>query len=83
VALCAEIFGDERSGVVYGWVFAGHQLGAALAAYGAGAIRGSTGSYELAFHLAGGLCIGAAIAVQAIGRRRGPAPVPAPVPAPA
>jgi MFS family permease len=57
VALCNELFPAERAGVVYGWVFAAHQLGAAGAAYGAGVVHGSTGSYELAFHVAGALCI--------------------------
>jgi MFS family permease len=57
VALCNELFDRERAGVVYGWVFAAHQLGAAAAAYGAGVLHGSTGSYELAFHLAGALCV--------------------------
>jgi MFS family permease len=74
VALCNQLFPAERAGVVYGWVFAAHQLGAAAAAYGAGVIRGSTGSYELAFHLAGGLSIAAAGAVQLIrsSRRQDP-----------
>jgi hypothetical protein len=49
-------------------VFAAHLLGAATAAYGAGAIRGSTGSYALAFHVAGALCIVAAGAVQLVRR---------------
>jgi predicted MFS family arabinose efflux permease len=77
VALCTQVFGASRSSVVYGWVFAAHQLGAAGAAYGAGAIRGATGSYELAFHLAGGLCFAAALGVQRItarGRLRTPVP---------
>ena len=69
VALCNEVFGPVRAGVVYGWVFAGHQLGAAAAAYTAGATRGSTGSYELAFHAAAVLCIVAAFATQQVRRR--------------
>jgi len=72
VALVSQAFPPERSGVVYGWVFASHQLGAAVAAYGAGAIRTSTGTYELAFHAAGALCFVAAGAVQLIRTRRGP-----------
>jgi MFS family permease len=72
VALVSQLFPANRSGVVYGWVFAAHQLGAAAAAYAAGAIRSSTGSYELAFHVAGALCIVAAGAVQLIRSRRAP-----------
>jgi predicted MFS family arabinose efflux permease len=70
VALVSRSFPANRAGVVYGWVFAAHQLGAAVAAYSSSAIRGTTGSYELAFHFAGVLCIVAAGAVQFIQGRR-------------
>lgn len=66
VALCNQLFPVERAGVVFGWVFAAHQLGAAAAAYAAGLIRTSTGSYQLAFHVAGVLSIAAAAVVQLI-----------------
>jgi len=75
VALCGELFGEAKAGIVYGWVFASHQLGAAVAAYAAGALRESTGSYELAFHVGGALSIAAAGAVMLIRSRRGSAPV--------
>jgi MFS family permease len=70
VALVSKTFPPNRAGVVYGWVFAAHQLGAAVAAYTAGSIRSATGSYDIAFHLAGMLCIIAAGAVQFIRGRR-------------
>ena len=60
VALCRERFGTAGP-IVFGWVFASHQIGAALAAVGAGAIRDSLGDYRLAFYLAGGLCVFAAV----------------------
>ena len=60
VALCRHYYGD-RAPVVFGWVFAAHQLGAAVAATGAGWIRDTRGSYDLAFYLAAGLCAGAAV----------------------
>lgn len=60
VALCREYFGD-RAPIVFGWVFAAHQLGAALAASGAGLIRDADGTYDLAFYLAAGLCALAAV----------------------
>jgi hypothetical protein len=41
-------------------VFASHQLGAAIAAAGAGKLRDLQGDYDLAFYLAAGLCIVAA-----------------------
>jgi predicted MFS family arabinose efflux permease len=55
IALCRNYF-DTRSPVVFGWVFAAHQLGAAIAAAGAGRLRDVQGNYDLAFYLAAGLC---------------------------
>ena len=43
VRLTGEAFGRENTGVVYGWIGASHQLGASLAAFGAGAIRTTAG----------------------------------------
>lgn len=60
VALCARRFGINRGPVVYGWVFAGHQVGAAVAAWGAGYLRDSTGSYRSSFVIAGVGCFVAA-----------------------
>lgn len=65
VVLCQRSFG-ERGGVVYGWVLASHQCGAALAAWGAGAFKAWTGSYRVAFAIAGLLCIVAAFGTQRI-----------------
>ena len=59
IVLCREYFG-ARTPVVFGWVFASHQLGAAGAAAGAGWIRDLQGNYDLAFYLAAGLCVIAA-----------------------
>nr|WP_309224858.1 MFS transporter [Mycolicibacterium sp. CBMA 234] len=60
IALCRDYFGD-RSPVVFGWVFAAHQVGAAVAAAAAGWLRDLQGSYDLAFQLAAGLCAVAAM----------------------
>ncbi len=69
VALCREIFGRERMGVVFAWVFACHQFGAAFAAWGAGASRTWLHSYEPAFLIAGGLGVAAACMSLVVGRR--------------
>lgn len=53
IALTADTFGKQSVGRVYGWIFLSHQVGAALMASGAGAIRVWLGDYQLAF-LAGG-----------------------------
>jgi sugar phosphate permease len=71
VALCTDCFGRERAGVVFAWVFAFHQLGAASAAYGAGLVRTDAGSYHWAFLGAGALCLGASLATTRIRRLRG------------
>jgi len=79
VRLCGSVFGKERSAIVFGWVVAGHQLGAAFAALTAGGIRTLTGSYNLAFWSAGLLCAAAALGVLTIRREQklGAAAVPA------
>ena len=53
VKLTADRFGRERAGMVFGWVFAGHQIGAATAAFGAGFSRTEFASYLPAFFVAG------------------------------
>jgi predicted MFS family arabinose efflux permease len=60
IALCREQFGSSGP-VVFGWVFASHQLGAAFAATAGGAIRDQLGSYAVAFYAAGALSVIAAV----------------------
>jgi predicted MFS family arabinose efflux permease len=60
IVLCRNYFGTN-SPVVFGWVFASHQVGAAIAAAGAGRLRDLEGNYDLAFYLAAGLCFVAAV----------------------
>ncbi len=71
VMLCRDWFGAEVGPIVFGWVFASHQIGASIAAVGAGVIRDRTGSYDPAFYLAAGLCVVAAVLSLSIraGRR--------------
>jgi MFS family permease len=59
VALCRAYFGDSGP-VVFGWVFASHQVGAAIAATAAGITRDQLGTYGPVWYLAGGLCLVAA-----------------------
>ena len=84
VRLTEQAFGRENTGVIYGWIGASHQLGASLAAFGAGAIRTLSGDYRLAFRLAGLLCILAGAAFLTVGRRTfRAAPMLSSAPAPA
>ena len=78
VKLAAQRFGRERANVVFGWVFAGHQLGAAAAAFGAGLSRTELQSYLPAFFFAGALCLAAAALILTLSppRRGAPAAVP-------
>jgi len=62
VRLTADAFGRENTGVVYGWIGAAHQVGASLAAFGAGSVRTATGDYRWAFVTASVLCLMAATA---------------------
>jgi len=61
VALCRDHFGLEKSGVVFGWVFAAHMVGAGVAASYAGWIRQGTGDCFMAWMTAGGMCLLAAM----------------------
>jgi sugar phosphate permease len=68
VRLTGEAFGRENTGVVYGWIGASHQIGASLAAFGAGTIRTVLGDYQLAFWIAGCLCVLAGLSFLTVGR---------------
>jgi predicted MFS family arabinose efflux permease len=63
VALTRQAFGAEKAGLVFGWIMAAHQVGAALSASFAGFIRTFEGSYDHAFMAAGFLCIITAVGV--------------------
>jgi sugar phosphate permease len=69
VRLTTQRFGPERANLVFGWIFAGHQLGAATAAFGAGLSRTLLASYLPAFFVAGALCIIASLLTLAISRQ--------------
>jgi sugar phosphate permease len=69
VKLVAQAFGKERAGMVFGWVFAAHQLGAAVAAYGAGLTRTLLLTYNPALFAAGAACLVAAGMVMIISIR--------------
>jgi sugar phosphate permease len=76
VRLSVNAFGKQKAGIVFGWIFASHQLGSAAAAYFAGLMRADLGSYLEAFILSGVLCFAAALMVMFIGldwRKREPA----------
>lgn len=67
IALCRKHFGASGP-IVFGWVFASHQFGAAAIALTAGVIRDSSGSYAAAFYGAGLLSLAATAMSLAITR---------------
>lgn len=66
--LTTDVFGRQDAPVAFGWIFAGHQIGASFGALGAGIIRTSTATYTLAFLGAGAFCLVASVLVLRIGR---------------
>ncbi len=66
VRLAGATFGKEKAGMVFGWIFAAHQLGAAVAAYGAGRVRTLLLTYNPALFAAGAACLLAAAIIWII-----------------
>lgn len=68
VMLCRTILGPDRGTIIYGWVFAAHQIGASIAALGAAVVRVKFGDYAAAFYIAGALCLITSYFVLQIGK---------------
>ena len=66
ILLCRSVLGPEKGTVVYGWVFASHQIGGSIAALGAGIARVKFGDYALAFYLSGLACVAVSFLVLRI-----------------
>ena len=73
--LTGKIFGREKAPLVYGWVFTAHQIGAAVATYGAGAARTGLSTYLPAFYAARAMCLVAALVALAPTSAGGPTPL--------
>jgi len=57
IMLCRTVLGPDRATVIYGWVFAAHQIGGSIAAFGAAVLRVKLGDYAAAFYISGALCL--------------------------
>ncbi|MET7368970.1 MFS transporter [Streptomyces sp. NPDC005566] len=68
LALCREHYGED-SAIVFGWVLASHQVGAALVAFLGGVARDVFGSYDVVWVASGALCASAALMALVIRRR--------------
>ncbi|MEU3773265.1 MFS transporter [Streptomyces sp. NPDC032472] len=77
IALCREHYGDD-SAIVFGWVLASHQVGAAVVAFLGGLARDVFGSYDLVWYTSGALCAMAALMAMVIRRGRAAAAAAAP-----
>lgn len=73
VRMTNDEFSREKGPVVYGWIFLSHQLGSAIAAFGAGVTRDQMLTYLPAFTAAGAVCLIAALAILAARQKRRPA----------
>jgi MFS family permease len=69
ITLTNDVFGRKDAPVMVSWIVAGHQVGSAIAAFGAGETRFLTGSYVPAFLASGVACLLAAVLVLRIARR--------------
>ncbi len=81
VKLAAASFGRERAPLFFGWIAAGHQLGAGITAFGAGVVRSQIGSYDDAFITSGLLCLVASVLILSIARSLAIPPKAVPKPA--
>ncbi|MCB5164803.1 MFS transporter [Streptomyces bambusae] len=68
IALCREHYGED-SAIVFGWVLAAHQVGAALVAFLGGVARDVFGSYDVVWYASGALCAMAALMSMVVRRR--------------
>ena len=79
VRLAGNVFGEENAALMFGWIAASHQIGAAAVAWLAGVLRTQTGDYSIAFFSSGLLCLLAAFLASFIGsttkRRLNPEPI--------
>ena len=73
VRLTAQRFGRELAPLVFGWIFAAHQLGAGIMAFAAGISRDELSTYMPAFFTAGVLCLAATLSLWLLKGRSGPA----------
>ena len=69
VNLAGKAFGEGNAALMFGWIAAAHQIGAASAAWLAGVARTGSGTYTQAFVAAGILCLVAAMMSLFVGRR--------------
>jgi sugar phosphate permease len=67
VRLAGNVFGEENAALMFGWIAASHQIGAAAVAWLAGVLRTQTGDYSIAFFSSGLLCLLAALLASFIG----------------
>ncbi|MCK8679161.1 MFS transporter [Streptomyces lichenis] len=72
IALCREHYGEDGA-IVFGWVLASHQVGAALVAFLGGVARDVFGSYDIVWYASGALCAAAALMALVLRPKR-PAP---------
>jgi MFS family permease len=76
VRLASDLFGKQKAAIIFGWLLAIHQVGGAIAAFGAGFMRTALETYLQAFMISGVACLIAAAMALAISRERATPPTP-------
>ncbi len=69
IKLATDHFGKEKVGVIYGWIYTAHQLGAGAAAYGGGLVYSWLNAYQSIFIAAGVFCLVATLFILNIKKR--------------
>jgi predicted MFS family arabinose efflux permease len=77
LAIANKAFGLKKAPILFGWIAASHQIGAASAAFFAGASRTASGSYLTSFVTAGFVAVFAAFLALMIGMKDRPAAIAA------
>lgn len=70
IRLASDFFGKERGAIIYGWVFAAHQVGSGVAAFLGGYFYEIFHSYTMTFIAAGVLCIVATLFVLSVKKKQ-------------
>ncbi|MEH7125811.1 MFS transporter [Bacillus sp. JJ1503] len=70
INITRQIFGLQKSAIIYGWIYASHQAGAAAAAYGGGIVYKYFNTYTWAFFMAGVFCLFASLFVIIIKKQQ-------------
>lgn len=70
IRLTNHFFGQANTPIIFGWIFAGHQLGAATASFSAGLVRDSSGNYNSIIYIIGFVCISTSLIILSLRKEK-------------